>query len=835
MKKMKTFKLMLVTLLAVFGFNGVNAAELVNSTQYDTNGFQYVIKSLTKTGGVWSGSVIMKQNTFSGTSITINPTVYITVEGEVSGDPCKGTIAFDIVEIAPDGFKGLSSVTSITFAEGCKITDIGAGAFDGTKITDLDLTKTKITTLNKLFENNNVDLKTVKLPATLTSLADNALANCIQLNSVDFSLCTELATLGAGSLSNTVVPSYNFATCVKLTDLSVSNPFVNATTTTNKNLASVTLPLKSDGKCPVTAIGTAFANCEVLATITNLEKSQITTVDTKAFENDKNLTSLEFPEALLAVNGTPFVGCAKLATLIFNSKNALVIGDGTNNIYGTAAADLAALNSLQIKVPAHSGTTKNATTATIADKALAGCTGITEVLIAEGEIFNGTINNFALREDADATVKFGDIAATATFKEETTNKWTIAGPTGTHKTTLTMGETSFADAPDGGIVGGIISQATVGKVNGLDILTAIGQAEIIKFAGNITGVTLAAPTAPNAALTTLDFGTTEGEDAVEISAGAIGANIFNETNAPGLLNVTWKPADAKATKAFAQNAFGAASVGAAAKVTLHTTTAVGDGKYSLLESNLWNVIFDATAAPAVPEEIEVYGTPTADYFYGKMKINKLLAIDKVNEDGDQVEVYSAFVDSKDQKIYMDRLALKDGKYIVKKNEVVIIRVKNPTTTEDWDKVAGAKKAIVKAYTTTEFNTMRYVQTAPSVFNVLNALQMTNKIFSSDYIGTNYVGKTLYAMANPGKIGTLQFDKVEKASYLPANAVFVETEEATAARLEIEWLTNEEATGIIENIMSRESNDDAIYNLQGVRVKGAQKGVYIQNGKKIIVK
>ena len=33
----------------------------------------------------------------------------------------------------------------------------------------------------------------------------------------------------------------------------------------------------------------------------------------------------------------------------------------------------------------------------------------------------------------------------------------------------------------------------------------------------------------------------------------------------------------------------------------------------------------------------------------------------------------------------------------------------------------------------------------------------------------------------------------------------------------------------------ETENGAIYNLQGVRVNGAQKGIYIQNGKKYVVK
>ena len=60
--------------------------------------------------------------------------------------------------------------------------------------------------------------------------------------------------------------------------------------------------------------------------------------------------------------------------------------------------------------------------------------------------------------------------------------------------------------------------------------------------------------------------------------------------------------------------------------------------------------------------------------------------------------------------------------------------------------------------------------------------------------------------------------------------------ASAARMIINWIGDDEATGIIEaKTAAKVANNDAIYNLQGIRVNGTQKGIYIQNGKKFIVK
>ena len=50
----------------------------------------------------------------------------------------------------------------------------------------------------------------------------------------------------------------------------------------------------------------------------------------------------------------------------------------------------------------------------------------------------------------------------------------------------------------------------------------------------------------------------------------------------------------------------------------------------------------------------------------------------------------------------------------------------------------------------------------------------------------------------------------------------------------EWMAELEATGI-SSVATKESKNNVIYNLQGMKVAQPQKGIYIQNGKKYIVK
>ena len=940
--------LFLMALLPLAGW----AAELVGTTQYDVDGFQY--KILTLDAAKKTGTVSVSQNVYGtngAAALEIKDYVTINVEGEVSGTPVKANVKFTIVEIEANGFKdvknctsitigkniktigasafeGCTNVTEITFAENTNDVDIKDDVFKGTKpteldltplkntkilrrilggsatftsgtvinntlttvkfpaklttinknvfagctelstvvfpetklaagtyltiaegvfqetaIVDLDLTEAKIQTLNKLFEDNNVTLKTVKMSKYVKTLNTNALANCIQLNSVDFSKAENLTTLKAGSLSNTVVTKYDFSKCYTLTTATPpayntyltfstdENPFVNATTTTNKNLQTVILPYDEDlAYSPVNVIATAFANCEKLTTIEHLEVSKIIAVADCAFAGDISLTELSFPASLTQVNGSPFKKgvtdkssfCEKLKKLTFDGSANVTIGNGSN-LFGLAAGTVCPLEELYITVPAK--TEKVTTSATISDVALTN-TGadskLKKVEIAKDGIFAGTINAFALAEGVDAEVVCGDIA-NATLNSQ------ITGPVGTKKTKLTIGNWGITSAATAAIIKGIVSEATVGKVTEGSVVIALGQAEKIEFTGDITA-NLSAPTSANEVLTEIDF------NKIKIAAGAIAATVFDETKAPNLTKVTWQPKDDDATKAFDKAAFGTDSKGTNAKVTLTTTTKVAVDLYSKDEVNeLHNVIFDADdPEPEAAPTTMVYGTATSAYFYGKYTAPaaKNIAIDK--KDGDVV-VYSAFVDT-DNNIYMDPLALNDGRYIVEKGQTVIIRAKaSSVEAKDMTKPAGGKEAKVEFKETTDASTMRYRSGETKPFN---ALQVTDKVFSSDYIGTKYVGKTLYAMKNPASVGQLAWGKVDVSSYLPKDALFVECSESAAARLNVIWLDGN-ATGIDE-ILNKKATSAAqssdMYTLQGVRISAPKKGqVYIMNGKKYLAK
>lgn len=101
---------------------------------------------------------------------------------------------------------------------------------------------------------------------------------------------------------------------------------------------------------------------------------------------------------------------------------------------------------------------------------------------------------------------------------------------------------------------------------------------------------------------------------------------------------------------------------------------------------------------------------------------------------------------------------------------------------------------------------------------------------------------VYLLTNPANYKGEQAVKIEYAEYTTPfinkeNFYVLGKKYAAGSRMVINWIGENETTAIYAvkagKVVGSES--DAIYNLQGIRVNKAQKGVYIQNGKKIVVK
>lgn len=98
-----------------------------------------------------------------------------------------------VTEIGESAFNS-SPIEEINFPAG--LTTIGNYAFNGNQLKIVDLSATKFTTINNWFAGNG-KLRTVKLPETVTSLAEGAFDNCY-IEKINFPAA--LTTIGARSL-----------------------------------------------------------------------------------------------------------------------------------------------------------------------------------------------------------------------------------------------------------------------------------------------------------------------------------------------------------------------------------------------------------------------------------------------------------------------------------------------------------------------------------------------------------------------------------------------------------------------------------------------------------
>ena len=99
----------------------------------------------------------------------------------------------------------------------------------------------------------------------------------------------------------------------------------------------------------------------------------------------------------------------------------------------------------------------------------------------------------------------------------------------------------------------------------------------------------------------------------------------------------------------------------------------------------------------------------------------------------------------------------------------------------------------------------------------------------DFVGT-YAASTTIA-AGDYFISSDKLWKSAGATTIQGTRAYLKAKSATARIAN--FVIGDEATGISE--MKVAANDKAIFNLQGQRVKNAQKGLFIQNGKKVIIK
>lgn len=237
---------------------------------------------------------------------------------KVAQNLTKFTVPASVTYIAPNAFSGNGKLTSVTFADGSALTEIGAYAFSGT------------------------GLKSIKLPATVNKIGNGAFSYCLSLTSADLSEFKG-NVIPAEAFYNSALQSISFSDSIT----SVGARAFMHTALKSLNISGTNINTLGDS---------AFANCPYLKTvqlgaITSMGDgvfaiysgygssvgAALTSVTfgegsvqlgTNTFSGQYYLETLSLPEALVSLETLGegvFYGCASLETVPFDAL--VYIGD----------------------------------------------------------------------------------------------------------------------------------------------------------------------------------------------------------------------------------------------------------------------------------------------------------------------------------------------------------------------------------------------------------------------------------------------------------------------------------------------------------------------------
>ena len=239
-------------------------------------------------------------------------------------------------------FEGASNLKTITFSDSGKgLKKIGSLAFkDCSSLESIDLSNAEITEIPVRAFENCTSLKSIKLPSTVTKIADNAFAGCSNLEEIKGLEQCKISELSATA----------FDGCVRLKDINLSNATIAAIPdqifSGMRGLISATVPktvtsigteafyacknlemINGLSDCDITKIGEkAFYNCWSLKGA-DLSGSSFTVLPASAFKGDTALLSVKMPESLNEIGNEAFYGCSAMKKLDLNNTRLTTIGN----------------------------------------------------------------------------------------------------------------------------------------------------------------------------------------------------------------------------------------------------------------------------------------------------------------------------------------------------------------------------------------------------------------------------------------------------------------------------------------------------------------------------
>ena len=269
------------------------------------------------------------------------------------------------------------------------VNDFFPSSFKNSTFDNIDLTLyTNIKRISQSLFENNSNLTSITVPATITNIENNAFLNCTSLKSVTFQSTSTVTNLGentfqnCSSLTSISIPSSitNIGTncfkgCSQITDIVFNTPdsdlHISDNAFENTNISHLTLPNL------ITNIGSnSFLNCNSLQKVTfehgipiestknnvsvfsNTNSSGLNNIFgykynlglifefinagrlSNSFSYTNNLTNLLIPHSVTYIGANTFSNCTNLKNIVFASTNLVIESTAFTNSLNNVTINL---------------------------------------------------------------------------------------------------------------------------------------------------------------------------------------------------------------------------------------------------------------------------------------------------------------------------------------------------------------------------------------------------------------------------------------------------------------------------------------------------------------
>lgn len=219
------------------------------------------------------------------------------------------TIPANVETIIVAAFQSMSNLTKINFEEPSGIQTIGKSAFGWCPALKEVTLPSSLTVLNAIFS-SSANLETINVPAgsKLTTIMPGAFQTNTKLKNFNFLGDCDLTTIGAGAFQNlSLLQEFNFPKGVTTIGANAFNGCTSMTTVT------------FDENAVITTIGAgAMADCG----LTSIDiPNSVTTLEREAFRNCAALTVVNVSENLTNISSEAFKYCENLVDINVDKKN----------------------------------------------------------------------------------------------------------------------------------------------------------------------------------------------------------------------------------------------------------------------------------------------------------------------------------------------------------------------------------------------------------------------------------------------------------------------------------------------------------------------------------